>query len=525
MARKLEQPYIIFYDTNGLPLNNGKIYFGVANTNAETNPIVVYWDKAQTLVANQPINTLNGYPVRNGIISKLYINLDSYSYTIRDKNNAIVDTRLQEVSDNFSRNGDTGSGAFTFDSTSTFGTANQVYPIKFIHSNVFSNLDPYGSGSVIFDCTGQDNNQPVAVFRNKRASGSLGNGALAIFQNTGGAGVTSTSDIQADIEIISNNALVSTYNGKAEIHTTCGRTTGTAIYRDGSLDICLRRTPLNPSGANTGFDPIFKFLPASTVGLGLFDTLGAGFNMVAQYDYLAFSRGDITSAYNDVRFKAESTFSGGDAYLDLFSGSAGSATIGGHYRLLASGADNRLSLRNMSAGGITAWEVLPADVANRGITAFYNYLDTTKGAIRLGNATNGMIIEGDNGTYNFDSTGVTNITTDSLYHVSSRQILKVNLTIAVAGTVTTNLAPLATDELVYIHVVSIGAGGVYKINFPAIMTNTQTFKIVADANIAALTLTALEVGGTIMDAPTSLTANQAIIFQYYSTDKILIRLK
>jgi len=44
-------PFPIFNDTNGVPLQSGYVYVGVAGMNAEANPIPVFWDKALTIPA------------------------------------------------------------------------------------------------------------------------------------------------------------------------------------------------------------------------------------------------------------------------------------------------------------------------------------------------------------------------------------------------------------------------------------------------------------------------------------------
>lgn len=77
-------PFQQFFDTSGVPLANGMIFIGTANFDAETNPIAVYWDEALTIPAAQPIRTLNGYPASNGAPSKLYVNADDYSITVRN---------------------------------------------------------------------------------------------------------------------------------------------------------------------------------------------------------------------------------------------------------------------------------------------------------------------------------------------------------------------------------------------------------------------------------------------------------
>jgi hypothetical protein len=83
-------PFAQFFDTNGSPLNNGAIYIGVANLDAQTNPIPVYWDDALTIPAFQPIRTLNGYPSRSGTPAKLYASQPDYSITVRTSKNTFV---------------------------------------------------------------------------------------------------------------------------------------------------------------------------------------------------------------------------------------------------------------------------------------------------------------------------------------------------------------------------------------------------------------------------------------------------
>lgn len=81
-------PYNIFTDTDGLPLENGYIYIGEANLNPVTNPITVYWDEAGLYPAAQPIRTINGYPSRAGSAAKIYTNAgayEDYSLLIKDR--------------------------------------------------------------------------------------------------------------------------------------------------------------------------------------------------------------------------------------------------------------------------------------------------------------------------------------------------------------------------------------------------------------------------------------------------------
>jgi hypothetical protein len=82
-------PFAFYPDTNGTPLDNGSVYFGVANGNPETSPITVYWDAAGTQPASQPIKTYGGLLYRNGTPATVYASGD-YSMTVRNKAGASV---------------------------------------------------------------------------------------------------------------------------------------------------------------------------------------------------------------------------------------------------------------------------------------------------------------------------------------------------------------------------------------------------------------------------------------------------
>ncbi len=88
-ALSVSQPFPIFTDTDGSPLENGYIWIGTVNLPAQTNPIAVYWDAALTIPATQPIRTQGGYPSRNGSPARLYVNSD-YSILVQNKNGSMV---------------------------------------------------------------------------------------------------------------------------------------------------------------------------------------------------------------------------------------------------------------------------------------------------------------------------------------------------------------------------------------------------------------------------------------------------
>ena len=54
-VKKIVSPFEVYTDTDGDPLENGKIYIGEANKDPETDPITAYWDSSLTTPAAQPV--------------------------------------------------------------------------------------------------------------------------------------------------------------------------------------------------------------------------------------------------------------------------------------------------------------------------------------------------------------------------------------------------------------------------------------------------------------------------------------
>jgi hypothetical protein len=89
-ALSVQVPYPVFYDRDGLPIDNGNIYIGVANLDPVTNPIQVYYDDALTIPASQPLKTSNGYIYRNGTPAQLYVNAVNFSILVNDSKDLLV---------------------------------------------------------------------------------------------------------------------------------------------------------------------------------------------------------------------------------------------------------------------------------------------------------------------------------------------------------------------------------------------------------------------------------------------------
>jgi len=90
MSSSIVSPFPVFNDLDGTPLEAGYIYIGTANLNPEVSPISVFWDAARTVPAAQPIRTIGGYASRNGSPGNLYVNSDTYSITVRNRNQVFV---------------------------------------------------------------------------------------------------------------------------------------------------------------------------------------------------------------------------------------------------------------------------------------------------------------------------------------------------------------------------------------------------------------------------------------------------
>ena len=79
-------PFGVYNDLQGRPLQNGKVYIGLPNQDPVLYPAQVYWDSSLTIPAPQPLRTIGGYVSRNGTPAKIYID-GNYSLKVTDQNN------------------------------------------------------------------------------------------------------------------------------------------------------------------------------------------------------------------------------------------------------------------------------------------------------------------------------------------------------------------------------------------------------------------------------------------------------
>lgn len=145
-ALEVNQPFPIFTDIDGQPLESGYIWLGTVNLDPQVNPINVYWDAALTISAPQPIRTLNGYPSNSGTPARFFVTQD-YSIRVMNKNGSTLYTSLNG---NLSGNGSIASNAMGNGTQTIFAvssTPNSIYI-----NGVYQNQSSYtlASGNVTF---------------------------------------------------------------------------------------------------------------------------------------------------------------------------------------------------------------------------------------------------------------------------------------------------------------------------------------------------------------------------------------
>jgi len=147
-AQSIEQPYPIFTDADGAPLENGYIWIGVENLPPQTNPQIVYADAALTIPVAQPIRTNAGAAVANGTPTILHA-AGNYSILVQDKNGATIYSR--PFVSGFINTSDLADGAVTIVKGGT-GATTAAAGRKALGSRHLR-LEDYGGGVGVADNT------------------------------------------------------------------------------------------------------------------------------------------------------------------------------------------------------------------------------------------------------------------------------------------------------------------------------------------------------------------------------------
>lgn len=87
-ALAVVNPFLPFL-AGGAALSGGKVYIGEPSKDPLQFPVSVFWDKAMTIPAQQPLRTTGGYLVRNGAPARPYVDGD-FSVLVLDANDRQV---------------------------------------------------------------------------------------------------------------------------------------------------------------------------------------------------------------------------------------------------------------------------------------------------------------------------------------------------------------------------------------------------------------------------------------------------
>jgi len=87
---QVQSPFQQFFDLDGSPLEDGRVFIGVTGQNPETNLVAIYWDEAGTIPAAQPLKIQSGYIYRSGSPARVYVGVDDYSMLARNKKGVLI---------------------------------------------------------------------------------------------------------------------------------------------------------------------------------------------------------------------------------------------------------------------------------------------------------------------------------------------------------------------------------------------------------------------------------------------------
>jgi hypothetical protein len=89
-ALSIQVPFPVFQDRDGQPLDNGYVWIGTANLYPITSPVVAYFDEALTIIAAQPLRTINGYISNSGTPAQVFVDGVNFSILVQDSKGSMV---------------------------------------------------------------------------------------------------------------------------------------------------------------------------------------------------------------------------------------------------------------------------------------------------------------------------------------------------------------------------------------------------------------------------------------------------
>lgn len=101
MSQCIINPFQNYLDIDGSPLQNGNLYIGQPNQVAQAAPLTVYYDRALTQPAAQPLLVMNGNVMRAGTPANIFFSGTDYSITLQRQDNSQVYTILSALAAGF----------------------------------------------------------------------------------------------------------------------------------------------------------------------------------------------------------------------------------------------------------------------------------------------------------------------------------------------------------------------------------------------------------------------------------------
>lgn len=90
MTTQIGNPFPMFYDLRGRPLDRGQVFIGAVGEDPETSPIDVFADLDLTDAVSQPISTIGGVITRDGQPIFAFVDEQQYSIRVKDADGATV---------------------------------------------------------------------------------------------------------------------------------------------------------------------------------------------------------------------------------------------------------------------------------------------------------------------------------------------------------------------------------------------------------------------------------------------------
>lgn len=90
MTVKIGNPFPVYLNLRGQPLDAGKVFIGTAGSDPETSPIATFWDEALTIPAAQPLRTRGGNIVNGSSPAQVFVDQNNYSIRVKDSDDSTV---------------------------------------------------------------------------------------------------------------------------------------------------------------------------------------------------------------------------------------------------------------------------------------------------------------------------------------------------------------------------------------------------------------------------------------------------